>query len=98
VLQNRVSILAKSLIISFQHNFESVYFFYSNRVYVLANTGNLIVADVLTIIQGVRGTMEKSRMNTHNSRKIFYEHSLSEAWLPRYGLLIIQENVQNVMP
>ena len=33
VLQNHVSILAKSLIISFQYNIESVYLFYSNPVY-----------------------------------------------------------------
>jgi len=32
VLQNHVSILAKSLIISFQYNIETVYFFYSNPV------------------------------------------------------------------
>jgi len=31
--KNHVSILAKSLIISFQYNIESVYFFYSNSVY-----------------------------------------------------------------
>jgi hypothetical protein len=35
VLQNHVSILAKSLIISFQYNIESVYFFYSNPVYAI---------------------------------------------------------------
>ena len=34
VLQNHVSVLAKSLIISFQYNIESVYFFYSNPVYI----------------------------------------------------------------
>ena len=33
ILQNHVSSLAKSLIISFQYNIESVYFFYSNPVY-----------------------------------------------------------------
>jgi hypothetical protein len=33
VLQNHVSILDKSLIISFQYNIESVYFFYSNPVF-----------------------------------------------------------------
>jgi hypothetical protein len=33
ILSYFVSILAKSLIILFQHNIESVYFFYSNPVY-----------------------------------------------------------------
>ena len=33
VLQNHVSILAKSLIISFQYNIESVCFFYTNPVH-----------------------------------------------------------------
>ena len=33
VLQNHDSILAKSLIVSFQYNIESVYFFYSNPVF-----------------------------------------------------------------
>jgi hypothetical protein len=35
MLQNHVSILAKSLIISFQYNIEIIYFFYSNSVHWL---------------------------------------------------------------
>jgi hypothetical protein len=34
ILSYFVSILAKYLIISFQYNIESVYFFYSNPVYI----------------------------------------------------------------
>jgi hypothetical protein len=36
ILSYFVSILAKSLIISFQYNIESVYFFYSNPIYSVA--------------------------------------------------------------
>jgi hypothetical protein len=38
VLQNHASILAKSLIISFQYNTESVCFFYNNPVYIYIYT------------------------------------------------------------
>jgi hypothetical protein len=37
VLQNHVSIFAKSLILYFQYNIESVYFFYSNPVHKIDN-------------------------------------------------------------
>ena len=66
VLQNHVSILAKSLIISFQYNIESVCFFYSNQVYFQKRTSSVLFLLALAAVLFVSSSFWKKRKSSFN--------------------------------
>ena len=62
MLQNHVSILAKSLIISFQYNIESVYFFYSNLIYIYIYIYFYVLRRISKLLCGKKTVLQRETL------------------------------------